>query len=567
LNKALKDEWILQKEQDKFYCFSHDKLQQTIYQNIKKSELQNIHFRIGNYLYNNDDLNKKTILYTNHLNIGYELFNNLELLVKLNIKSSLQAKKNGDFLNALEYIKQAMSFLDKQEYATCDIQILKERAECEHLCNNSDEAIIYYEMALGLCVDVKQKSLIYELLIKLYSDISDFQKAYSIGRDATALFEFTMPKSFIAPLFAVDFLRVRYKLKNTKIQELIFLEESLDEEFILLVKLISNTLQSAFQIQPELCVANALKVVELCLDRGLTKESVIAFTVFGVIFEGGILGNHKIGLEYYKLSLNMLEKFQNTVQHSEVKFVCGYFGVSWNSPAKYTESIWEQSYFDGLSIGDWFHTSCAAAGIIQSMFIRGEKFDLIESKIDEFSIVLQNIGSNEKILVVGGGNSAAEYAYELAEQNNTVTLVYRKAKFGRLNPENEKIIYQYNGQELLRLRMDTDIESLENHHGKVKVQFNDGYHTIYDRVIYAIGGTSPVDFLKNCNINVDDKGMPIYDDHYETNVPCLYVAGDIAFNSGGSIAMALNHGYHIVNNILRKRGKLHSFTHKVEKIQ
>jgi len=177
---------------------------------------------------------------------------------------------------------------------------------------------------------------------------------------------------------------------------------------------------------------------------------------------------------------------------------------------------------------------------------------------------LDKCNENEKILVVGGGNSAAEYAYELAEQNNTVTLVYRKDKFSRLNPENEHIIYEYNGQELLRLRMNTDIESLENHHGKIKVNFNDGYFTIYDRIIYAIGGTSPVDFLKKCNINVDDEGMPIYDEHYETNVESLYVAGDIAFNSGGSIAMALNHGYHIVNNILRKRGEIHSHTHKIQ---
>ncbi len=168
---------------------------------------------------------------------------------------------------------------------------------------------------------------------------------------------------------------------------------------------------------------------------------------------------------------------------------------------------------------------------------------------------LDKCGENEKILVVGGGNSAAEYAYELAEHNNNVTLVYRKDKFSRLNPENERILYEYNGQELLRLRMDTDIESLENHHGKVKVNFNDGYYTVYDRIIYAIGGTSPVDFLKKCNISIDEEGMPIYNENYETNVKCLYVAGDIAFNSGGSIAIALNHGYYIVNNIIRKRAK------------
>ena len=75
---------------------------------------------------------------------------------------------------------------------------------------------------------------------------------------------------------------------------------------------------------------------------------------------------------------------------------------------------------------------------------------------------LDKCSSGEKILVVGGGNSAAEYAYELADEDNTITLVYRKSEFSRLNPENEDILKKYNGQEKLRLRMNTDIESLEN---------------------------------------------------------------------------------------------------------
>ncbi len=189
----------------------------------------------------------------------------------------------------------------------------------------------------------------------------------------------------------------------------------------------------------------------------------------------------------------------------------------------------------------------------------------IPPSIKEFvNYNLDKCNDNEKILVVGGGNSAAEYAYELADENNNVTLVYRKADFNRLNPENEDILFQYNGQEKLRLRMDTDILSVENEHGKVKINFNDGYHTIYDRVIYAIGGTTPIDFLKKCGIELDEKDKPIYDKHYRTNVHCLYVAGDIAFNTGGSIVAALNHGYHIVNSFMRKSGKIYAHTDKVE---
>lgn len=189
----------------------------------------------------------------------------------------------------------------------------------------------------------------------------------------------------------------------------------------------------------------------------------------------------------------------------------------------------------------------------------------IPPSIKEFvNFNLDNCSVGEKILVVGGGNSAAEYAYELADEGNIVTLVYRKDEFTRLNPENEDILYQYNGQEKLRLRMNTDIISLENEHGKVKVNFNDGYYTIYDRIIYAIGGTAPIDFLKKVGIEVDDKGKPIYNEHYKTNIDGMYVAGDIAFNTGGSIAAALNHGYHIVNSYMRRSGKIYSHTEKIE---
>ncbi len=178
---------------------------------------------------------------------------------------------------------------------------------------------------------------------------------------------------------------------------------------------------------------------------------------------------------------------------------------------------------------------------------------------------LDRCSSNEKILVVGGGNSAAEYAYHLADQNNNVTLVYRKPTFTRLNDLNEDLLNKYNGEEKLRLRMNTDIESLENEEGKVKVLFTDGFTVLYDRIIYAIGGTTPIDFLKACNIEVDEDLKPIFNEHQETTAKDIYVAGDIAFASGGSIAIALNHGYHIVNNILRKRGEIFSFTEKFSK--
>ena len=164
---------------------------------------------------------------------------------------------------------------------------------------------------------------------------------------------------------------------------------------------------------------------------------------------------------------------------------------------------------------------------------------------------LDKCGKGENILIVGGGDSATEYAVELAKENN-VTLNYRRAEISRPNPTNIKAITEAFESGLVKPKLGVDINSLENESGLAKVNFSDGTSEVYDRIIYAIGGTTPVDFLKSANLDLDTKGEPIIKENLETSVDGIYIAGDIAFKSGGSIAIALNHGYRIVKDILSK---------------
>ncbi len=164
---------------------------------------------------------------------------------------------------------------------------------------------------------------------------------------------------------------------------------------------------------------------------------------------------------------------------------------------------------------------------------------------------LDQCSENEKILVVGGGDSAVEYAYDLGNRND-VTLNYRREKITRANPYNISLIQKAFKEGRVKPKLGVDIESVENENGKVKVNFKDGKSEIYDRVIYAIGGTTPVDFLKKCSIKLDEKNKPVFDENYETDIKGLFVSGDIAFDSGGSIAIALNQGYQIVKHILNR---------------
>ena len=163
---------------------------------------------------------------------------------------------------------------------------------------------------------------------------------------------------------------------------------------------------------------------------------------------------------------------------------------------------------------------------------------------------LDKCGNGENVLVVGGGDSAVEYACELSDTNE-VTLTYRRNELTRPNPTNQEMIYQYVEDDRVVLKLGIDIDNVESAEGQVQVNYADGTHEVYDRIVYAIGGTTPKEFLKACGFTLDERGEPKFDENYESEVKGLYLAGDIAFASGGSIAIALNHGYRIVSHILK----------------
>lgn len=143
---------------------------------------------------------------------------------------------------------------------------------------------------------------------------------------------------------------------------------------------------------------------------------------------------------------------------------------------------------------------------------------------------------NEKILVVGGGNSAAEYAVDLSTKAD-VTMCYRKAEFTRLNDINLNNVKSAK----INLLMATDIIEIIDNADKPKVRFTNDTIMEFDRIIYGIGGSTPVDFLNNCGIEIDDKGVPSFDKlSMQTNMQGIFVAGDIASKNGESIMMALN---------------------------
>ena len=142
----------------------------------------------------------------------------------------------------------------------------------------------------------------------------------------------------------------------------------------------------------------------------------------------------------------------------------------------------------------------------------------------------------KEVLVVGGGNSAAEAALFLAEEGARTTLAIWRADWEQRDPKMNAIKHWVRtplerelAEGRLRLLFFTRLEEITEH--EVRLQAEDGTtRTIpNDAVFILIGADADHTLLRQAGVEFTNAGLaevPVYDpDTHETNVPGLYVAG------------------------------------------
>ena len=158
---------------------------------------------------------------------------------------------------------------------------------------------------------------------------------------------------------------------------------------------------------------------------------------------------------------------------------------------------------------------------------------------------------NEDVLVVGGGDTAAEYVQYLHRQGNRVTLSYRKADFNRLNQQNLDALLGMESRNDVEILRSSNLKGIEEEVGRPRVIFNEPEYSprIFGRVIFALGGTTPTNFLHTLGIAFDADG-PVFDESGATNVDGLYLIGDLVVGKkGGSIITAFNSALRAMRSI------------------
>ncbi|HHH53638.1 MAG TPA: cbb3-type cytochrome oxidase assembly protein CcoS [Bacteroidetes bacterium] len=177
--------------------------------------------------------------------------------------------------------------------------------------------------------------------------------------------------------------------------------------------------------------------------------------------------------------------------------------------------------------------------------------------------------TGENILVVGGGDSASEFTQFLVEMGNNVTLSYRRNEFAKMNSFNLESIKELEKCGQVKILYQSNIEKVDiSENENPLVFFKEQEYGIdeYDRIVYALGGSTPENFLKSTGIDFAGD-VPDVTESGESTTPGLFVGGDLlAGKRGGSISHAFNASRMTMQQICRSYLHCHVSDHfKYEK--
>lgn len=148
--------------------------------------------------------------------------------------------------------------------------------------------------------------------------------------------------------------------------------------------------------------------------------------------------------------------------------------------------------------------------------------------------------AGKDILVVGGGNSAAQAALFLAEEGAKPVLSFRRATVDVIDPETGKLIPKIKpwvkaplelavAQGLIKIVASSKVVKICPHSAFLSVaDAQDFIEVACDHIFALIGADPDTTLLETAGAQIASDNRPVYNpETYETTVPGLYVAGHI----------------------------------------
>lgn len=322
------------------YRFQHDRVQQAAYSMIASEKKQALHLSIGRLILQHtseEKLDENIFEVTGHLNEGRALIKNSadrNQLAVLNLKAGIKAKQSSAYDAALTFLKTGYELLKEDSWQSeysLSWKLYEEIQHCTYLTGEWDEADRWSEAMLKHAKTPVEKALVLSARTRQYATIGKMQQSILAACEGLSFLGFEFLQEPDTKNVSEEVVLVLRKLDGRPIQDLINLPELVDEKAKIASQLLMEIFAAAFlSASGTMFPYLVLKSVNLALDYGNSPETAFAYAAYGMIL-CGYFNDTKLGYEYGKLGVGLIEKYDNIALKSRIIYVYTMFVHHWSN--------------------------------------------------------------------------------------------------------------------------------------------------------------------------------------------------------------------------------------------
>ena len=122
----------------------------------------------------------------------------------------------------------------------------------------------------------------------------------------------------------------------------------------------------------------------------------------------------------------------------------------------------------------------------------------------QYALAEADAFEGDRVLVVGGGDSAVEAALALSEVRGTaVGLSYRRDRFSRIKPANRERIEASLGGGRIEVHWTTTVQGIHADRVSLTSGQRHTYQVCADQIFIFAGGELPTAFLRSSGVEID----------------------------------------------------------------
>ncbi len=391
--------------------FTHDRIQQAVYQTLLPEQAQRIHRLLGQRLLARRQGRDSLLPAVQQLNLGAPLIESDSerlRLAELNLEAGRIAKATMAYAAARDFFKlgevlAAMCAGDDRRLAALRFELHLQQAESDFCCGDGEQALQRLHELMAEAPDTLASTRVSEQLIAIRTVTFQLAEALTTGTEALEELGVTIPSQRSPDAVLAGVAEIEQMLAGRTLDQFLKEPEMTDERKLASVGLLTHLIPAAYIAGDEVFPFLSIELVRQVLQGGRSPFAAFGFCVYAMLL-ALMLRRYEDASAIGDLALEAAERTE-TAQRAQVNFFHAAFVMHWSEPLEATLAPLESAWRIGVETGDLQFASYAINHIHGNGLFAGQSLVELEHSVDRFrdiSNLLRQEHSHQAFLLFAG---------------------------------------------------------------------------------------------------------------------------------------------------------------------